>query len=450
MKLRMIILLLTAVFLAACGLDNVDVTVGEPEDSGELIEVTAVVAATSIPEAAATNIPQPTTETSQTEGADNKEAVVEEEEMVPTNETPATAKTTPAAIVEVADLHPLSDEWYVDSDGNAIPNFMEVEMGFDPFIDDCAPAMCTAEIIESDPLAVQDENVLVILDASGSMAEGMDGQTRMEVAKSVLTNYVSALPSTAKLGFMVYGHQGDNTESGKQASCAGVELLAPVGQVSAETFPDLLSSFAPNGWTPIASSLAAAETAFAEVKGGINKVILVTDGLETCGGDPVATATQLHLNPNIQLIVDVVGFSVADEGDRAALERIAEAGGGEYIDVQAFEDFNNYVAGIVARGHARLNYAVCIGQEALSTTVCASQLVLGANTAISTRILALRTKIGADHDAEIAALEQLQDAIDAAEELHLQQYLEWEEKHVNLLEEMKALDDVYDQLFSSP
>ena len=573
MKLRMVFLLLTAVFLAACGLENVDVTVGEPESSDE--------------QSVATDTPQPTTEISQLEevvtdgeagekeetavtitcdsdsdidfsgqtqaqpkyineemrcanfsgatlsqpdfafsdlsGASFVNATLSQPDVVDTmfvgadfsnakivgaeiansdftgaemrnaelvnndwsnticpngqnsdaqggtcdgslepvsvtvNGQPATeavptsaAETTPVAIVEVADLRPLSDEWYLDSDGNAIPDFIEIEMGFDPFIDDCAPAMCTAEIVEIDPLAVQDENVLVILDASGSMAEGLGGQTRMEAAKAVLTNYVAALPSTAKLGFMVYGHQGDNSEAGKPASCAGVELLAPVGQVSAGTFPDLLNSFAPNGWTPIASALAAAENAFAEVEGGINRVILVTDGLETCGGDPVATATQLHLNPNIQLIVDVVGFSITDEGDRAALEGIAEAGGGEYIDVQTFEDFNNYVAGIVARGIARVNYAVCIGQQALQTNVCASQMILGANTSISTSILSMGTAIGTDNSAKIEALEQIQDAIDAAEERRFQQYLAWEEEHVSLLEEMEALDDVYEQLFSNP
>ena len=584
MKLRIIPLLLTAVLLTACGLDSVDVTVGEPESSGELVEATAVATAIPITETAATDVPQPTTEPTQTEevveeetavtitcetnpdidfsgqtqaqpkynnedlrcanfsqttlsqpdfafsdlsgasfvnatlsqpdivdttfvGADFSNAKIVGAEIVnsdftgaelrsaelvnndwsnticpngqnsdaqggtcngslepiavsvsgqpaaaalPTNETPTTALPAPDTGVEVADLRPLSDEWYVDSDGNAIPDFIEVETGFDPLIDDCAPAMCTAEIIEIDPLAVQDENVLVILDASGSMAEGMDGQTRMEVAKSVLTNYIAALPSTAKLGFMVYGHQGDNTEAGKPASCAGVELLAPVGQVSAETFPELLNTFDPNGWTPIAGSLAAAEAAFANVAGGINKVILVTDGLETCGGDPLATATQLHQNPNIQLIVDVVGFSITDEGERAALEQIAEAGGGEYIDVNTFADFKNYVADIVARGHARLNYTVCIGQQSVEANICTAQLILGANTAISAQILDLNTTIGTDNSAKIEALEQIQEAIDVAEELRDQQYLTWEEEHISLLEEMEALDDVYEQYFGNP
>ncbi len=226
--------------------------------------------------------------------------------------------------------------------------------------------------------------------------------------------------------------------------------MAPVGQVSAETFPALLDSFAPNGWTPIAGALAAAEHAFDTVEGGVNKVVLVTDGLETCGGDPATTAAQLNLNPDIQLIVDVVGFSITNEGDRAALERIAEAGGGTYHDVQSADDFSRYVQSLLDRARARTQYAVCIGREAVSTNVCASQLVLAATLAISERITQLAASGDSDHEAEIIALEQLQEDIDAAEELRFSQYLEWENEHMQLLEEMEALDNVYEELFQGP
>ena len=77
-------------------------------------------------------------------------------------------------------------------------------------------------------------NVEFILDASGSMAEvDENGQTKIDGAKQVLNDVIDQLPEKegVNVGFRVYGHKGNNSESGKDLSCKSTELKVPVAGV---------------------------------------------------------------------------------------------------------------------------------------------------------------------------------------------------------------------------
>lgn len=71
-------------------------------------------------------------------------------------------------------------------------------------------------------------------------------------------------------------------------------------------------------------------------------MIVVSDGKETCGGDPCAAVRELRA-AGIDVRVDVIGFDVgADE--RAQLVCIAGAGGGRYYDARTPEELRGAVA----------------------------------------------------------------------------------------------------------
>jgi hypothetical protein len=85
-----------------------------------------------------------------------------------------------------------------------------------------------------------------------------------------------------------------------------------------------------SGTTPIAGSLNSARAYLETVRGRDGRgacrpyrVILLTDGTETCGGDPVAAASALR---SAGFPVHVIGFAI-DAGSRAQLDAIAAAGG---------------------------------------------------------------------------------------------------------------------------
>lgn len=230
----------------------------------------------------------------------------------------------------------LEAKYYQDSDGNAIPDFMEIEMGKNPAENDCRTSDCgdAAELVK---YFEEPHHTLLILDASGSMKAG----GKMSDAKTAIRRYMSQkLPANFKTGLMVYGHQGNNSESGKQESCTGIELLAPLGEFKTENSNQILERFEPTGWTPIGASLEKAQEVFKGLENADNAVVLVSDGIETCGGNPVETARRLH-ESGLKLRIDVVGFGVGS-ADAARLKEISDAGGGEYINVNTGKELLDY------------------------------------------------------------------------------------------------------------
>ena len=94
----------------------------------------------------------------------------------------------------------------------------------------------------------------------------------------------------------------------------------------------------PSGNTPLGGSLATARSYIAATRAADcplvaacrpYKIILVTDGAETCAGDPVGQANLLYGagDPDGQVQVYVIGFSTPDATVQSQLNSIAAAGG---------------------------------------------------------------------------------------------------------------------------
>ena len=101
----------------------------------------------------------------------------------------------------------------------------------------------------------------------------------------------------------------------------------PVDGVDREAIAQSVAPLVPVGWTPIALSLQRAEADFPNpAEGAANAVVLVTDGLETCGGDPAAAAGALASGEK-GIVTHVIGFAVTAE-EQQILEGITAASGG--------------------------------------------------------------------------------------------------------------------------
>ncbi len=262
--------------------------------------------------------------------------------------------------------------WYQDADGNAVPDAIEQEIGYDPARDDCGVQRC-APAADGDELATA-HNTLLVLDASGSMRAAAGGERKIDAARAALLRFVQYAPAKTTLGFLVYGHRGDNTPAGRPISCRGVELLAPIGTLRRESVARTLAAFEPTGWTPIAAALREAGAAFAGRAGQRNRVLLVSDGLETCGGDPVAVARGLHAS-DVALTIDVVGFDVSST-DAAQLRQVAQATGGSYADVRSRAELDAYLqrqTAVIVDNRERM---LCEFRNSVSGATCASRLML--------------------------------------------------------------------------
>lgn len=176
-------------------------------------------------------------------------------------------------------------------------------------------------------------NIVVLMDASGSMKGEIAGQTKMDLAKGAIAKFVEQIPVDANVSLIAYGHVGSSSESDKIASCSAVESMYPLAAYQAEKFHDSLNSFEAKGWTPLAGAMHKAEEILQAYPAEeyMNLVYMVSDGIETCDGNPVAAAKQLQ-SQNIKAKVNIIGFDVDNEGQQQ-LKQVADSGGGEYVTV---------------------------------------------------------------------------------------------------------------------
>ncbi|MEX0727099.1 MAG: VWA domain-containing protein [Planctomycetaceae bacterium] len=178
----------------------------------------------------------------------------------------------------------------------------------------------------------------VILDCSGSMKEiTKEGETKMAVAQRVITDLIEKIPDGLEVTFIIYGHEvfGDANDPRNCKAVKIVRPLSPLDMKGKGELSRLIAGLKPTGATPIALSLktAGAELAKHDTFCGL---VLITDGKETCQGDPVGEAAQLVKDLKITFGVNVVGFDVGK--DRAGLEEIAEAGNGHYFNADSAEE----------------------------------------------------------------------------------------------------------------
>ncbi|MDG4906134.1 VWA domain-containing protein [Mesorhizobium sp. WSM4898] len=163
--------------------------------------------------------------------------------------------------------------------------------------------------------------VIIILDASGSMWAQIDGKPKLEIARESLRTVLQSVPGDDEIGFMAYGHR-------QKGSCADIELIVPPQAGSASAISAAADSMKFLGKTPLTAAVKQAAEALKYTEDKAT-VVLITDGLETCGGDPCALGKELK-ETGVEFTADVVGFGLtADEGRQIAC--LAENTGGKYI-----------------------------------------------------------------------------------------------------------------------
>ena len=183
-------------------------------------------------------------------------------------------------------------------------------------------------------------NIVLIFDSSGSMATKIDGKSKIDIAKEATNNFVEKIKdSGANLSMIVYGHKGSNSPKDKPASCAGIDEVYWFDVIKPDIIKAKFSSAVPTGWTPIASALEKAKGILLTKasKNDNNIILLVSDGEETCGGNPVEVTKGIK-SANFNIKVNVIGFDVGGTTEDQ-LRSIAEAGDGKFSSVKNAKDF---------------------------------------------------------------------------------------------------------------
>lgn len=170
--------------------------------------------------------------------------------------------------------------------------------------------------------------IFYILDGSGSMWGRVDGRPKIQVAKEVMNTLLKETPDDIQCGIMIYGHR-------KKGDCSDIEVIVPIGRLNKEEAIAKIKRITPRGKTPISDSIIMA---IDKIKGTeyASTIVLVSDGIETCGKDPCALTKSLK-EGGVNFVMHVVGFGVKG-GAAKQLACIAEAGGGKYFSTSNATD----------------------------------------------------------------------------------------------------------------
>ena len=210
---------------------------------------------------------------------------------------------------------------------------------------------------------VNSENVGLIefvMDYSGSMSNWI------EVAKRSMSAIIAQLPTSAKVGFRVFGHdlngsnptslntvkevkkivrQGNKfkviTERGCLGSttgvCSATKQVTPIIPININALISGMNSVKLGGATPLVYALD--RTVYQDFSGfdtvTPKKIVLITDGGENCGGDPCAFAKKL-MQKRSDVHIDVVLVSSSSR----SLACLSSTTGGHFYTVNNLSDFS--------------------------------------------------------------------------------------------------------------
>jgi hypothetical protein len=176
--------------------------------------------------------------------------------------------------------------------------------------------------------------VEIILDSSGSMYQKLGDESRIGIAKDVLSELVTnVIPEGTPFALRIFGH--------KEPKSCRTDLDVPLGPLEPASVLDIIAEVDPKmlSGTPIAESLNQVAS---DLQGatGPKTVVLLTDGEESCDGDVEAAIENLKAQ-GIAFQLNVVAFADSEESAKEQFRNWAKLGGGVYLEGGNNEELKN-------------------------------------------------------------------------------------------------------------
>lgn len=185
------------------------------------------------------------------------------------------------------------------------------------------------------------DDAMLVFDGSGSMlAVKHNGlkKPRIFEARTAIRDSIPRIAPFRKLGLVIFG-------PGPEDSCSNIDLrFKPQSNAAPRIISDV-DNLSPVGQTPLTNAVQeAVDTLDLSQDPGV--VVLLTDGRESCGGDPCALANQLAAEGNVT--VHVIGFKVREQyfqwnghgakNGRTTARCLADETGGKYVSAESTEE----------------------------------------------------------------------------------------------------------------
>jgi Ca-activated chloride channel family protein len=190
------------------------------------------------------------------------------------------------------------------------------------------------------------EDAMLVFDASGSMSsngwaygsESAYTVSRIDLVRYALGKVLPTVTRFRRVGLMTYG---PTVEPGLFNQCDNIELKLPPTPNAAARIMASVQSLVPAGGTPLTRAVEeGAEVLDFRSKPGV--IVVLTDGVDTCGGSPCRTGKELHAAA-VQLTIHVIGLRVkglswAGEGRIVETQCLADYNGGLYLAPETTDD----------------------------------------------------------------------------------------------------------------
>ncbi|MFW5793194.1 MAG: vWA domain-containing protein [Bacteroidota bacterium] len=180
--------------------------------------------------------------------------------------------------------------------------------------------------------------ILFVFDASQSMYARWQSDMRITIARTLLSELLDSLENTdnLELALRVYGHQ----KKFPPQDCDDTRLEIPFAPDNASRIRHRLRTITPKGTTPIAMSLEAARHDFTPCDNCRNIIVLITDGIEECGGDPCVVSRALQKDGiTLKPFVIGIGRDFKNEFDCV----------GEYFDATSENEFRESLKIVISQ-----------------------------------------------------------------------------------------------------
>jgi len=179
--------------------------------------------------------------------------------------------------------------------------------------------------------------VEIVFDASGSMLQRLDGERRIAIARDVVAELVTeTLDERSRFALRAFGHRNPD-------ECF-TERLLPLSPLDADAVIAAIRGIEAKNLarTPIGDALRSVADDLREVDGE-RLVVLVTDGEETCDGDPGAEIAGLVAS-HPATRVHIVGFAIDDTALIRQFRRWADTGRGDYFPANSRAELGQALA----------------------------------------------------------------------------------------------------------
>jgi len=184
-------------------------------------------------------------------------------------------------------------------------------------------------------------NIILILDCSASMNKIIGPVRKIDIAKKTVETIVSDIAGyshdvgSIKVGLRVFGSKFFKWKK----NCDDTSMEIPLAEIEKTKIPILakVNGIMAKGQSALSITMEELRQDFPDDDEQSNFIVVISDGDESCGGDPCAQTKKLVDNSK--------GVSVSTLGvetDKAGLDNLncmAEAGNGRYFDYKQVDDF---------------------------------------------------------------------------------------------------------------